>query len=151
MQLQNKPLDRSASLRELLKPLAPFLSDEGVTEVSVNRPGEVWTEKGSLWAYHALPSLTLEVLRSMAVTAARFASQDISENKPLLSATLPEGERLQVVLPPACEVGTVSLTIRKPAKTNRSLGDYEQQGFFGHIRPKSKGMTPNDEKLIALH
>ena len=50
--------------------------------------------------------------------------------KPLLSATLPEGERLQVVLPPACEAGTVSLTIRKPAKTNRSLSDYEGQGFF---------------------
>jgi type IV secretion system protein VirB11 len=146
-----KPLDRSTSLRELLRPLAPFLGDDGVTEVAINRPGEVWTERGSLWRYHALPSVTLEVLRSMAITAARFASQDISENKPLLSATLPEGERLQVVLPPACEAGTVSLTIRKPAKTNRSLSDYEGQGFFQHIRPKTKGPTPNDEKLIQLH
>jgi type IV secretion system protein VirB11 len=154
VQLQNNTqpkLERSTSLRELLKPLAQFLNNDGVTEVAINRPGEVWTEENSHWAHHELPLLTFEVLRSMGKTAARFAEQDISEQKPLLSATLPEGERLQVVFPPACEAGTVSLTIRKPAKTNRSLSDYESQDFFQHIRPKTKGPTPNDEKLIALH
>lgn len=149
--LKATSLDRSASLRELLKPLGAYLLDKGVTEVCINRPGEVWTERASHWKRHEVPALTLDVLRSLATTAARYASQDISSDKPLLSATLPEGERLQVVVPPACEAGTISVTIRKPAKLSRSLSDYETQGFFRHIHPVLGGLSPSDESLLQLH
>jgi type IV secretion system protein VirB11 len=143
-------VERAASLRELLKPLAPFLGDAGVTEVCINRPGEVWTEKHSVWQRYELPALTLHELKSLGTAAASFVRQEMSEEKPLLSATLPDGERLQVVLPPACEAGTVSLTIRKPAKTARSLSDYQAQGFFKHVRPLLGGLSPADEELLRL-
>lgn len=143
--------DRSTSLRLLLAPFAPFLQDREVTEVCVNRPGEVWTEAGSVWKRHEQPSLTLDVLKSIATAAASFVFQKVEEEKPLLSATLPGGERLQVVLPPACEPGTVSLTIRKPSQVHRSLSDYQKQGFFEYIRPRVGGLSPVEEQLLSLH
>jgi type IV secretion system protein VirB11 len=143
-------LDRGTALRELLKPLGNYLCNPSVTEVAVNRPGEVWTEANAKWERHDAVSLTQEKLRSLAVAAAAYSSQDLSEGKPLLSATLPDGERLQVVLPPACEPGTVSLTIRKPASTARTLGDYAHSGFFKHIRPREGGLSTDDEALLQL-
>lgn len=126
------------------------MGDPSVTEIAVNRAAEVWTEANSEWKRHEAPSLTREVLRSLAVAAAAYTSQDLSESKPLLSATLPDGERLQVVLPPACEPGTLSLTIRKPASTARTLADYAGQGFFAHIRPREGGLSADDEALLRL-
>jgi type IV secretion system protein VirB11 len=143
-------VERSASLRELLKPLAPFLQDEEVTELCINRPGEAWTEKHSVWQRHKLPALTLHELKSLGTAAASFVHQELDESKPLLSATLPDGERLQVVLPPACESGTVSFTIRKPAQTARSLSDYQAQGFFDHVRPLVRGLNEDEEELLQL-
>ena len=44
-------------------------------------------------------------------------------NKPILSATLNNGERVQVVIPPATKKGKISITIRKPSKVRYKLED----------------------------
>src|SRR5207248_708655 len=68
----------------------------------------------------------------------------------ILSAILPGGERVQIVLPPACEHGTVSVTIRKPSFSVRTLGDYEKQGFFKHIKPLTDDLTEQERELLKL-
>jgi type IV secretion system protein VirB11 len=114
----------------LLAPLAPYLSDENLFEVVVNRPGEVLTEGRAGWQTHQVDGLDHDRLVRLSRAVASFASQTVDEARPILSATLPGGERIQIVLPPAVPAGTVSLTIRKPAKATFSLEELAAAGLF---------------------
>ncbi|MEC6816954.1 P-type DNA transfer ATPase VirB11 [Photobacterium toruni] len=143
-------LEHDASVRELFKPLQQWLNDPNVTEIAINRPNDIWVEKNSQWSQFEHSELTFDSLKSMATAVAAFTDNTISILTPVLSAVLPDGERAQFVIPPACEDGTVSLTIRKPSTITRFLSSYQQDGFFDKIRPISHELSANDLKLSAL-
>jgi len=101
-----------------------------VNEVSINRPFEAWVENKGDITYASLPELDLDHLKSLALLVAQSTEQRISEEAPLLSATLPNGFRIQIVIPPACEPGTVGMSIRKPSTMKLDLDKYEEMGAF---------------------
>jgi type IV secretion system protein VirB11 len=107
-------LAQDAMVTELLRPLVQFLAIPGATELVVNRPGEVFVEAGPMWTRHAAPSLTLQRCWSLANAIASYTDQNIDAQAPLLSAKLPGGERLQILVPPAAECDTVSMMIPIP-------------------------------------
>ncbi len=86
----------------------------------------------------------------MATAIASFCENTISVTEPMLSATLPKGERIQCVIPPACSPETLSITIRKPNMTQRTLDDYQCDGFFNHVIPPNQHLSSIDEALLAL-
>lgn len=139
-------IDRGASVKFLLSPIAPYLEDQEITEICVNRPDEVWCERANQWERHHVSDLDAERLSSIATAVARFSANDISDVRPMLSAVLPNGERIQIVIPPACEHGTISMTIRKPSFATRSLEDYAQGPFFSHVQANHGGMTPTQRE-----
>lgn len=143
-------LDRGASVHYHLAFARQWLDDAEVTEICVNRPFEVFCERQNVWQRHDVPDLTQDHLQSLATAMAKFVGQDISETQPLLSAVMPKGERIQLVLPPACEPGTVSLTIRKPSAQVRTLSEYETQGFFKYIKPLATALTDQEQELLHL-
>ena len=143
-------LNRATSVNFHLQPLAPWLAEPAITEVCVNRPREVFCERQGQWERHDVPLLTFEHLQSLATATARFVQDDIADTKPVLSATLPGGERIQIVLPPACEHETVSVTIRQPARTVWTLADFERQGLFARLQPLTGELTPEERDLQAL-
>src|SRR5260221_11188573 len=118
-----------AALRTHLKPLQPWLGAAGVTEISVNRAREIWIARQGqpYMERHALGELTQEVLLELARQVATSTEQEGGKEKPLLSAELPNGDRIQFVLPPAAGREVV-LSIRKPAGLGLSLKDYEGRG-----------------------
>src|SRR3546814_5187086 len=118
-------------VRQLLLPLDPFLKDAMLYEVVINRPGEVLTEGRTGWERHERPELTFDKLMRLARAVASFSNQGIDETRPLLSATLPGEERIQIVIPPAPTRATVSLTIRKPSSASLSLAAMEKGGQIG--------------------
>lgn len=118
------------ALETFLDPLKAFFSQEGITEISINRPGEIWVERYGEMEYHPIPQYDFEHLRSMGHLIAQSTNQMVSEEKPLLSATLPEGFRIQVIFPPACEPFTVAMSIRKQTVINLNLEQYEAIGAF---------------------
>lgn len=146
----NDRVDRSASIRHWLEPFEKWMNDETITEICVNRPDEIWFERASKWHCETNSAITLDHLRSLATAIAKFCNNEINENRPILSATLPDNERIQVVMAPACEEGTVSLTIRKPSHAVKSLASYEEQGFFKHIRPMSSDLSDDEKNLLKL-
>ncbi len=119
-----------AALDSYLLPLKQILEREGVNEVSINRPFEVWIEARGDMTREELPTFDLEHLKSLGRLIAQATEQRVSEEEPLLSATLPNGYRVQVVFPPACEQGCVVISIRKPSILKWSLEDYEKMGMF---------------------
>ncbi len=118
------------ALETYLDPLKNIFAEEGVNEISINRPFEAWVEKRGDIRYESLPILDFDHLRSLALLVAQSTEQKISEEMPLLSATLPTGFRIQVVMPPACEPGTIGMSIRKPSALKVGLDEYEKMGAF---------------------
>jgi type IV secretion system protein VirB11 len=118
------------ALNTFLRPLEDLFAQEGISEISINRPGEAWVERYGEMEFHPLPAFTLEHLTSLARLVAQSTEQMVSEEKPLLSATLPQGFRIQVVFPPACEAGRVIMSIRKQTVLNFDLEAYEAIGAF---------------------
>ena len=123
-------LAHDTMVRELLRPLLEYLGLPGVTEIVVNRPQEVYIEIGAAWQHHLAPDLTLDRLSALATAIATATEQEIGPHHPILSAMLPDGERVQIVLPPAVELGTLSISIRRPSAWIKSLDEYDAEGAF---------------------
>ncbi len=119
-----------AALDSYLLPLKQILDRDGVNEVSINRPFEVWIECKGDMTREDLPSFDLQHLKSLGRLIAQSTEQRLSEEEPLLSATLPNGYRIQIVFPPACEPNCVVMSIRKPSALKWNLDDYEKMGVF---------------------
>lgn len=118
------------ALETYLEPLKKTFAEEGVNEISINRPFEAWVEKKGDIRYEAMPELDFDHLRGLALLVAQSTEQKISEENPLLSATLPTGYRIQIVIPPACEPGTIGMSIRKPSAMKLTIEDYDKMGAF---------------------
>ena len=127
-----------AALETYLLPLKNIFAEEGVNEISINRPQEAWVEKRGDIRKEVLPQLDFNHLRELAQLVAQSTDQRISEETPLLSATLPTGFRIQIVIPPACELGTIGMSIRKPSSMNLDLDGYEKLGAFNNITIEEK-------------
>lgn len=151
-----KLLSNDAMVQELIRPLAQFLLKDGATEIVINRPGEVFVEIGPSWQRFDAPDLTLNRLLALANAIATFTDQEISQKKPILSAMLPTGERIQIVVPPALEQGTISMSIRQPSASIKSLEEYENEGAFNRyiwasppqLKERHKDLEPEEQKLI---
>ena len=144
-------LPARSSLDHYLDPLRALLHDEQVTELCINRPGELFIERYSGWQREAWPQLTLDWCLQLARLVANATGQRVSAQEPLLSATLPTGARIQVVLPPAAEAGTVSLTIRRPASQLWTLEQLAQGGTFGQVQALPRRPALPDWPTEQLH
>jgi len=144
----------ATSVIEFLRPLREQLDAEGVLEVCINRPGELLVETVRGWRIVPAPAMTLERCLSLATAVATFCDQQINQERPLLSATLPSGERIQFVIPPAVPRGTVSITVRKPSQLIKRLDEFEREGLFERTstlaRPASGELLPFERELVAL-
>ncbi|WP_064709469.1 P-type DNA transfer ATPase VirB11 [Rhizobium bangladeshense] len=141
----------SGVVRELLSPFSPFLRDKTLYEVIVNRPGQVVTEGREGWQSHDMAELSYERLIRLARAVASFSDQSIDETRPILSATLPDDERIQIVIPPATTKGTVSITIRKPSSVSLTLDDLEHGGLFADVAPKEGSGRQSDQRLLEYY
>ena len=127
---------KAGTLNFLYKQLfGDLLTDPLITELAINRPGEVFYERNGHWEVRDCPDITYEELEAFAVNAAIFNAQTFeAQTRPILSAVLPDGERLQAVAPPACPEGRLSITVRRPSFDVRHLAGYEESGFFNEVR-----------------
>ncbi|MGM9484895.1 P-type DNA transfer ATPase VirB11 [Roseateles sp. NT4] len=132
---EHKPADQAwcgdaTSVVEFMRPLRQQLDAPGVTEVCLNRPGELLIETDRGWQKVDAPEMTQERCTSLATAVATYCDQQVNQERPLLSATLPSGERVQFAIPPAVARGTVSITVRKPPVLVKSLTEFEGEGLF---------------------
>ncbi|NLS07116.1 P-type DNA transfer ATPase VirB11 [Rhizobium sp. P32RR-XVIII] len=138
-------------LRRALSPLAEFLADPRVIEISVNRPGEVFVERlgASAMEFYAIPELTSKEIEHIGERVAAASNQFISRINPMLSAALPTGERIQIVLPPAAPDGG-SISIRKQVVNDFTLAQYRDSGGLDNVSVTVSGLSETETSLIAL-
>lgn len=141
---------RAQTLLSYLELLRPFLDNSENTEIVINRPGQVITESRNGWTYADVPELTHDYCDHLATLTATWSNQRLSQEEPLLSATLPQGERVQIAIPPVTRDGCISFTIRKPSTVDFSLDDYQEQGFFDECEDFTDDLSDNEKKLVEL-
>ena len=132
--------------------LREFMASPEVTEICINQPGEIYLERRGGWHRVEVPSLTFERARQFctAVINESNTGQRITDVDPVVSLTFPTGQRAQFVIPPACEAGRVSITIRLPSKQLRTLEQYQSDGFFDEIVEVQQGIGEQDSELLEL-
>jgi type IV secretion system protein VirB11 len=128
------------------------LAAADVIEVCVNEPGTLWVETRSGWSQRDAAECSLVRLKAFVAAVATATRQSASETKPLLSATLIGGERLQAVLAPAVEIGSISLTIRKPSVKSFAIEELEATGLFTDVRVSGgkRAAGADDARLSQL-
>lgn len=138
-------------LSAYLAPLRPFLSRPDVTDIFVQREGEVWLEAGGKTERHACGAVTAQLIARLAQHIAAANHQAVSRAYPLLSGALPGGERVQVVLASATR-GFPALAIRRQVVSDLRLRDYAAAGSFERARDgRQTEPTVIDRCLAQLH
>lgn len=121
-------------LESYLAVLAPWLERADLTDIYINRPGELLFEVlGSPPERCMVPELTNELLNRMVKQIAAVTAQGINRERPLLSASLPDGTRVQAVIPPATR-GDIALAFRKHVSVGLGLDDYRNSGAVAGTR-----------------
>jgi type IV secretion system protein VirB11 len=140
----------SSALDLTLRALRPILIDQNVTELCINRPGEAYIETREGWHCVPLPFASYAWCLGLAKLVANSTRQRIDAESPLLSAALPGGERIQLVLPPATMPGTVAITIRRPADAVWTLDELAKRGVFRSTRRASAAPDETEATLLKL-
>jgi type IV secretion system protein VirB11 len=114
------------SARNMLDKLGitEYLNMDGITEVMINRPYEVFTDGAKGITRYENTRLDYASLLQLANILAILNKKHISFEEPIHSVTLPDGERGHIMIPPSCEDDTLVLCLRKPSSTRFSLDDY---------------------------
>jgi type IV secretion system protein VirB11 len=133
-----------------LRALRPFLQCAEVTELCINQPGVAYLETRGGWRREAVPFADFDWCRRLAKLVANSTRQRIDEESPLLSASLPGGERIQIVLPPATTPGCVAISIRRPSEKVWSIDELSASGIFKSTRRASETLDTTEEELLQL-
>jgi pilus assembly protein CpaF len=123
-------------------PLERLLADDTVSEIMVNGPSDIWIERdGKLLETHVRfsdESHLRRIINKMVATVGRR----IDESRPMVDARLPDGSRINAIIPPLSLTGPL-LTIRKFSKERWDLDDL--------IRLESLSMETADFLKRCIH
>lgn len=145
----NKRAEQSA-LELTLRPLRPLLANADVMEICINSPMECFVETREGWHHEALPFADFDWCSRFAKLVANSTHQRIDPTAPLLSAALPSGERVQIVIPPATSSGCVAIAIRRPADQVWSIEDLARRGVFRITRQADRQLDDTENELLRL-
>ena len=110
-------------------PIEPFLRDPSLTEVMVNGPFDIWIERnGKLTRVDGQFADEAHLRRTIDKIVARIGRRG-DESSPMVDARLPDGSRVNAVIPPLALDGSL-LTIRKFSADPLTVDDLIRFGSF---------------------
>lgn len=114
-------------LRTALAPVISWLDDESVTEIAINGPGEIFIErKGQLSRTDAKFDTPEHLLSALRVIA-QYVGRPLDEMHPILEARMPDGSRVEALLPPVAPDGP-AVSVRRFSKERLTLPKLLQLG-----------------------
>ncbi|RPF71051.1 P-type DNA transfer ATPase VirB11 [Aurantiacibacter spongiae] len=130
----------SVYLDAYLAPFREWLDRDTVTEILVNRPGEMWVEDAASpgMTRVELPAVDDKLVQRLAEQVARISHQGINREHPLLGATLPDGARIQFCGPPATRRHW-AMAIRRHRRLDLPLDAYDS----GPLKPRDEAEMPD--------
>ena len=149
--IADDPETNCTALAQYVERLRPWLGDPSVTELCVQRPQEVFVERASGWRRELMPFATAAWCQQFARLVAGATKQRVNAETPLLSASLPSGERVQIVLPPAVVAGTVAIVIRRPSGRVWGLEELAAGGVFERCVASGSAAVAGVEAELRRH
>lgn len=110
-----------------LGPLEPLLADESISEIMVNGPNQIWVERSGRIELTSATFINDEHIRRIIDRIISPLGRRCDETTPMVDARLPDGSRLNAIIPPLCLNGP-TMTIRKFFKKPLSAGDLVARG-----------------------
>ncbi len=126
---------KGLALRQMLRPVSVYLQDTEVREITIPRPGTIFLRIKGEWIEKSAPELTFDYLQALVAAMASYNNVNFS---PIMSLKLLDGERGQVMQPPAVIDGTLSLNIRKHSSIVKSLDELAKEGAFSRWEDTSE-------------
>ena len=108
-------------------PLERLLADESVTEIMVNGPYEIWIERAGRLSQSDVQFNDEWHLRRIINKMVAQVGRRIDESSPMVDARLPDGSRVNAVIPPLSLTGPL-ITIRKFSRRRLTLDDMIKMG-----------------------
>ena len=125
-------------------PITELLNDDSISEIMVNGPNQVYIErKGQLTPVAVTFASDAELIRVIREIAA-FVGRRIDEESPMVDCRLPDGSRVNAIIPPLAIDGA-SLTIRKFARDPYTVQDLIN---FGTLTAEAAGFL---EACVKAH
>ena len=112
----------------LLTPFRSWLNDPSVREIMMNRPGEVYVEKGGVVTRHSLMCCSRLHLDRMLQLIARENGKVFDGDQPLLSGTLYDQSRIQAIYPPIAD--NLCFSIRKHIQSKHTWESLMVPSYF---------------------
>ena len=134
-------------LKVALGPLLPLLEDDDVNEICVNGFEDVWVKRYSVSGFLPATGVRWPSVQSLQTACTRISEvtgRRVNEKKPIYDGRLPGGERINIVVPPAC--AKVAVTIRKFPLEPMTLDKLELE--YGAMDRNVRDML---EAFMALH
>ena len=108
-------------------PIEPLLRDATVTEVMINGPKDVWVERAGRLQHTNVTFSDEHHLRRIINKIVGQVGRRIDESSPMVDARLPDGSRVNAVIPPLSLSGPL-MTIRKFSSERLDMDDLERLG-----------------------
>ncbi|MDO4442834.1 MAG: CpaF family protein [Slackia sp.] len=112
-----------------LGPLQPLVEDPQVTEIMVNGTESVFVERSGVVEFQGALFANAVQLRSLIDRILAPLGRRVDESSPMVDARLPNGHRVNVVIPPIALDGP-AVTIRKFTERAMRLEDMQERGSF---------------------
>ena len=160
-----------------LGPLEELLADDSITEIMVNGPYEVFVERGGKLHETSVRFADEAHVRRVIERIVAPLGRRINESSPMVDARLPDGSRVNIVIPPIALNGS-TITIRKFSQTPLTADDLVRFGSIpaevmdflrvcvqGHVNTIVSGGTgagkttllnvlsgfiPEDERIVTI-
>jgi pilus assembly protein CpaF len=122
------------NLRLLLAPIAALLADPSVSEIMINGPDVIYVERRGVLTRATRGFGDHRALLSALRGVAQYAGRPLDEENPILEACLPDGSRIEAVLPPAAPDGPI-VSIRRMQHSALTL-----EGLFASGSVNEQGL-----------
>ncbi len=133
--VQVSPLERRKFVQEVIQdtlgygPLDPLLQDPTVTEIMCNTHDDIWVERSGRIEPTDLAFTDEVQYRQVIEKIVSAVGRRIDESSPMVDARLPDGSRVNAIIPPLAIHGSV-LTIRKFSADPYTVKDLINFGTF---------------------
>ncbi|MBP6343552.1 MAG: CpaF family protein [Candidatus Omnitrophica bacterium] len=126
--------ERATIIRELvsavvsLGPIRPLIEDPTITEIMINGPKQVYIQRNGRIELCPVQFRSIDDLMHTVqkILASATYSRRVDESSPYVDFSLPDGSRVNILLPPCAMIGPV-ITIRKYLKELTGLEDLMQK------------------------
>ena len=112
-----------------LGPIEPLLRDSSVTEIMVNGPKRVYVERKGRLELTPVEFADDDHVNRIIQRIVAPLGRRIDESSPMVDARLPDGSRVNAIIPPLSLTGP-TITIRKFSKIPLTVGDLIRNGTF---------------------